>query len=156
MILFTQNGSIFATEDRPGFASFLLRLIGASGDEPRSGAVELVEDARQHVLRALEVTACHLPLHDTIAHDEVTQWTHVIDVADLDGLVLLDKLSGPQCVFAAFGAAAVAAWRTLASRAVAYRDGQLPWRFVTDQAENTIRIARWIYDGGCAHTFGQH
>ncbi|WP_433294519.1 hypothetical protein ACQP2F_33315 [Actinoplanes sp. CA-030573] len=156
MILFTHDGGIFATEARPSIASALLRLLSASRDGELRRAVELVEDARKHVLRALEVTVCHLPLNDTLAHDEVTAWTHVIDIADLDGLNLLNKLSGPQCIHTAFGAAAVTAWRTLANRAVAYRDGHVPWRAVTDQAENTIKICRWIYDGGYAHTFGQY
>jgi hypothetical protein len=155
MILFTRHG-VFATEGRPGIASALLRLLGASRESEPRRAVELVEDARKHVLRALEVTVCDLPLNDTLAHDGVTEWNHVVDIADLDGLSLLGKLSGPQCIHAAFGAAAVSAWRTLASRAVAYREGQAPWHAVTDQAENTIKISRWIYDGGYAYTFGQH
>jgi hypothetical protein len=156
MILFAHNGGIFATAARPGITSALLRLLAASRDSELRRAIELVEDARKHVLRALEATVCHLPLNDTLAHDEVTEWTHVVDIADLDGLSLLDKLSGPQCIHAAFGAAAVTAWRTLASRAVAYREGHVPWHAVTDQAENTIKISRWIYDGGYAHAFGQY
>lgn len=157
MIFFTPgDGKIYAEDNSLGIFPSLFEFVSPRFVEVRRPAVELVESVREHVLRALELTVCHLPANDTLAHDGIADWAHVEEVAGQEGLDLLDKLSGPPCRHAAIGAAAVAAWRTLASRAIAHRDGQLPWHAVTAQAEFAVELARWIYGGGYAHKFGSN
>ena len=155
MILFGTNGDLFAATSRPGIVLVLLDLTKARPEADSRKAIDVVEFTRQHVLRALEVTVCGLPTNDTLAHNGVSTWGHVGEISGHDGLDLLDKLSRLTCARAAMGAASVAAWRALASCALAYRDNLLAWQAVTDQAETVIKLTRWIYGGGYGHTFGE-
>jgi hypothetical protein len=84
----------------------------------------------------------------------VIAWTQVEDIADEGGLAMLDALSGSICDHAPIAAAVVTAWRGLAHAILEHRNGDASRRMVTERAEKTIQLARWISGGGFAHAMG--
>ena len=132
----------------------LLGISPTPEPDPRQ-ALELIESTREHVLGALEAVVCDLPTNDTLVHAGITGWEHVQAIAGSEGDHLLAALGRAVCFHAPIGAAAVTSWRKLAHAALAYRDGTVRWKAVTDRADATVKLARWVYSGGYAHALGE-
>ncbi|MEV0135755.1 hypothetical protein AB0H83_45845 [Dactylosporangium sp. NPDC050688] len=110
-------------------------------------AFTLVDDARAQVLDTLPLLTCITLPGGTITRERVASWAHVEDIAYDQGSELIDALSLVNCPDAPMGAAVVAAWRGLASAALAYRDGHTTWCAVTNAAERSARFIRRAHTG---------